>query len=67
MERLNLTATEASFDRTRELYELGQVTSVEFREAQLKLMQAKSNIAAGQYNVKLNEIALLQLSGMLLD
>ncbi len=67
MERMNLAASQANFDRTRELFELGQVTSVQFREAQLNLMRAKSNIAAGEYNVKLNEIALLQLAGMLLD
>ena len=67
MERLNLEATQANFDRTKELFELGQITAVQFREAQLNLMKAKSNISAGQYSVKLNEIGLLQLAGMLLD
>ena len=67
MEKLNLEATQANFDRTKEMYELGQLTSVQFREAQLNLMRAKSNISSGKYSVKLNEIALLQLTGMLLD
>ena len=67
MEKLNLAASQANFDRTKELYELGQLTSVQFREAQLNLMRAKSNISSGKYSVKLNEIALLQLAGMLLD
>ena len=67
MERMNLTASQANFERTRDLFELGQVTTVQFREAQLNLMRAKSNIAAGEYAVKLNEIILLQLAGMLLD
>lgn len=67
MEQMNLAATEANFVRTKELYGMGQITSVQFREAQLNLMEAKSNISAGKYSVKLNEIALLQLAGMLLD
>ena len=67
MEKLNLEATQANFDRTKELYELGQLTSIQFREAQLNLMRVKSNISSGKYSVKLNEIALLKLSGMLLD
>ncbi|MBN2279309.1 MAG: TolC family protein [Candidatus Marinimicrobia bacterium] len=67
MEKLSLSASEANFERSRELYELGQVTSTQFREAQLNLMRAKSNISAGKYNVKLNEIALLQSAGLLLD
>ena len=67
MEKMNLEANQFNFDRTKELYELGQLTSVQFREAQLNLMRVKNNISSGKYSVKLNEINLMKLAGILLD
>ncbi len=67
IEKENLAAAKANFARTKQLFELGQVTSVQFREAQLNLMNARRNISAGQFTVKLRELKLLQLAGMLLD
>lgn len=67
LEKQNLNSAQANFDRTREMYEMGRVTSVQFREAQLNLMRAKSNISLGLYSVKLNEINILKISGMLLN
>lgn len=66
LERQNLNAAETNFRRTQELYDLGQVTGTQFREAQLNLIRAKSNIAGAKYTAKLNEVYLLRLTGRLL-
>ncbi|MCA9733165.1 MAG: TolC family protein [Deferribacteres bacterium] len=66
VEQTNVQSAQLNFDRTQELYNLGQVTTTQFREAQLNLVRAKSSILSAQYDAKLNEIILLQLSGQLL-
>ena len=66
LETRSLEAALLNFKRTEELYQLGQVTTTQFREAQLNLIRAKSNLAAAKYEAKLNEITLLKLSGRLL-
>ena len=66
LERQNLKAAETNFLRTQELYDLGQVTGTQFREAQLNLIRAKSSIANAKYTAKLNEAYLLRLTGQLL-
>lgn len=67
LEQKNLEAAEINFRRTEELFNLGQVTSTQFREAQLNLIRAKSNIATSMYTAKLNEIDLLRLTGRLVN
>jgi len=66
LEDKNEQAAELNFVRTEELYGLGQVTTTQFREAQLNLIRARSSISNAKYNAKLNEIELLRLSGMLM-
>ncbi|MEM7655525.1 MAG: TolC family protein [Bacteroidota bacterium] len=66
--RLNQTSLEAAqmnFDRTREAFELGQANSVEFRQAQLNLLLIQNQLNNIRFDVKLNEIELLRLSGQL--
>lgn len=63
----NLKSAQLNFDRAKELYDLGQVTSTTFREAQLNLIEAKNNIANAKYSAKLYEINLLRLSGQLVN
>ncbi len=67
MEEDNLLSADTNFERTKELFELGQVTSVQFREAQLNLLRAKTNISSAKYSAKLSEINLFRISGKLLD
>ena len=67
LEQQNLEAAEVNFRRTQELYNLGQVTTTQFREAQLNLVRAKYNISDAKYTAKLNEIALLKLTGQLVS
>ncbi len=61
-----LTAT-ANFERTEEKFKLGQVTSIEFRQAQLNLISAELSRNQAKYDAKLAELRILQLSGDLLN
>jgi outer membrane protein TolC len=61
-----LTATD-NFSRTDERYKLGQVSSIEFRQAQINLLNAQTNLNTAKFNAKLKELELLQLAGELLN
>lgn len=63
----NVQTNTNNFNRTEERYKLGQVTSIEFRQAQLNLINAISDKNAAKYDAKLAELQLMQLSGQLLD
>jgi len=67
MDQKNLQSVELNFQRTGELYNLGQLTTTQFREAQLNLIRAKNNISQSRYQAKIAETNLLQLSGKLLQ
>jgi len=69
--RLRLTeqavvTAEAAFSRTAELFALGQVTGLEYRDAQLAVMNARMNVRSARIAAKLAELDLLRLSGALL-
>ncbi|OQX96053.1 hypothetical protein B6I21_02230 [candidate division KSB1 bacterium 4572_119] len=66
LEQKNLDVAELNFKRTQELYNLGQVTTTQFREAQLNLIKAKNSISTAKFNAKLYEIELMRLSGQLI-
>ncbi|MCB0497153.1 MAG: TolC family protein [Cyclobacteriaceae bacterium] len=66
-ERTNLATNQRNFSRTQEQYTLGQVTSIEFRQAQLNLLNAQLNFNQAKYSAKIAELALLQFSGDLLE
>jgi outer membrane protein TolC len=61
-----LTAT-SNFERTNERFKIGQVSSIEFRQAQINLLNSKTAVNNAKYDAKLIEIQLLQLSGELLS
>jgi len=68
--RLNektLVTARRNFERTSELYELGQVSTTQFREAQLNLLSAEYRLISSRYSSKLSELELLRLSGALLE
>lgn len=65
-EKNNLYSAKLNFQRAKELLEYGQITSTRFREAQLNLVRAKSNIAKAKYQAKISEFELLKLSGDLI-
>lgn len=66
-ERTNLQTNQRNFSRTVEQNSLGQITSIEFRQAQLNLLNAKLNYNKAKYSAKIAELALFQLSGDLLN
>lgn len=66
-QRKNLETSQRNFDRTVEQNKLGQVTSIEFRQAQVNLLNAAQIYNEAKYIAKNAELALLQLSGHLLD
>ncbi len=63
----NVATTENNFERTEERYKLGQVTSIEFRQAQINLINAKTALNNAKFDAKLIELELLQLSGEILN
>ena len=63
----NIETAKNNFSRTREKFKLGQVTSIEFRQAQLNLLTAELNKNQAKYDAKLAEVSVLQLSGELLN
>ena len=66
-EESNLTTAKRSFERANELYSLGAITNVQFRDAQLNLFRAKIRAAQSKFDLKLAEVELLRVSGQLLN
>lgn len=63
----NVLSNQNNFDRTQERFKLGQITSVEFRQAQINLINAKTALNNAKFDAKLIELQLLQLSGDILN
>lgn len=63
----NIKTAQNNFDRTQEKFKLGQVNSIEFRQAQLNLLNAELNKNQAKYLAKLAELDMLQISGELLN
>lgn len=61
-----ITATN-NYERSNERYKLGQITSVELRQAQINLLNTQTSKSLAKYNAKLAELQLLQLTGQLLN
>lgn len=67
VEENNITTAQANFERTEEFFKSGRLTSVEFRQAQLNLLNAERSYNNAKYNAKLLEVQLSQLSGGILE
>ena len=63
----NILTSQNNFNRTEEKYKLGQVTSIEFRQAQINLINTKTALNNAKFDAKLIELQLLQLSGQLIN
>ena len=63
----NVLTTENNFNRTEERFKLGQITSVEFRQAQINLLNARTVLNNAKFDAKLIELQILQLSGDILN
>lgn len=66
-EMLNLRTAELNFERSEQLFETGQITNTQFREAQLNISNVQLNIVRLKIQAKLAEIQLLQLAGKLIE
>jgi len=64
---LNLKVAEQNFLKTQERYNLGQITSIDFRQAQLNLINAKVNLTNAKFGAKTAEIQLKKLEGKLIE
>lgn len=65
--KTQIAAVQMNYQRTAELYRLGQVGSTVFREAQLNLMQVLQLQRQAQVGEKLAEIEIKRLAGRLLQ
>ena len=63
----NVLTNQNNFDRTQERFKLGQITSVEFRQAQINLINSKTAYNNAKFDAKLIELQLLQLSGDIMN
>ena len=63
LERQNLVAARENHEIAIERYLLGDLSGIERREAQKSLLDAEERILSAEYNTKVCEISLLQLSG----
>ena len=66
LEEENLVAANENYEIAMERYLLGDLSGIEMREAQKSLLDAEERILSAQYNTKLCEISLLQISGGIL-
>ena len=62
----NLETNKLNFDRNLEQYKLGRLSSIQFRDAQLKLQRAELQKNTSKYNTKISELALMKISGQIL-
>ena len=63
LEEENLIAAKENYEIAMERYLLGDLPGIEMREAQKSLLDAEERILTAQYNNKLCEISLQQISG----
>jgi len=63
----NVLTNQNNFERSKEQFQLGRISSIEFRQAQINLLNAQTNKNLAKYDAKLAELQLLQLTGQLLN
>ena len=67
IQQQNVITNQNNFERSKEQFQLGRITSIEFRQAQINLLNAQTNKNLAKYDAKLAELQLLQLTGQLLN
>ncbi|MCM1107475.1 MAG: TolC family protein [Clostridium sp.] len=67
LERENLEAARENYEIAYDRYMLGDLSGFEMREAQKSLLDAEERILTAEYNTKMCEISLLQLSGNVMN
>jgi outer membrane protein TolC len=65
LERQNLVSAKENHEIAMDRYLLGNLSGIEMREAQKSLLDAEERILTAEYDTKMCEISLLQLSGQI--
>lgn len=63
LERQNVVTARENHEIAKERYMLGDISGIEMREAQKSLLDAEERLISVEYQTKLCEISLLQISG----
>ena len=66
LEKENLIVAQENHEIALERYKIGDLSGIELREAQNNLLGAEERRSIAEYNTKLCEISLMQLSGQIL-
>ena len=67
LERQNLLTAQESHDIACERYLIGDLSGLEMREAQKSLLDAEESLLQAEYDTKICEISLMQISGHVLE
>ena len=67
LQKTNMSQAELNFNKSKEAFELGRISSIEFRTAQQNLQNVSYNYSDAQYNAKISEYNLLRLAGELIN
>jgi len=67
LERQNLVTARDYYEIAKDRYLLGDLSGIEMREAQKSLLDAEERILSAEYDTKLCEISLLQISGKIIQ
>lgn len=67
LETQNLEVANETLDIALERYRLGALAGLELREAQKSLLDAEERLLSIQYQVKVAELSLLQISGRIME
>lgn len=63
LERVNVITARENHEIAKERYMLGDLSGIEMREAQQSLLDAEERLLSVEYNAKICEISLMQISG----
>lgn len=66
LERENVQTAHDNYEIAMERYKLGDLSGIELREAQNSLLEAEERLVQAEYNTKICEISLIQISGQAL-
>ncbi len=67
LEKENVQTAKENHEIAIERYKLGDLSGIELREAQNSLLEAEERLIQAEYNTKLCEISLMQISGQVIS
>lgn len=63
----NIATAKDNFERSQTAYDLGQIDGLEFRQAQLNLLNAQTALSQAKYQAKNSELQVLAIMGTLVE